>query len=82
MYRIIYIWLMRLRRNRVPEKNHQINLIMLYLCSKLLGASQMSGKIFMDGQVGDFLDQPASSSGCIEIIFAENAPIGNTEILH
>ena len=73
---------MKLWRQRIPEKNDQIHLIMLYLCADLLFSSQMSGKKFVDAQIGNLLDQTPGGACGIQIVFAQNPPVGDAEILH
>ena len=65
---IINIWLMRLRRQRIAQENQQIDLIVFDLCAELLGTSQMTRQIFMEGQIRNLLNQAACRSCRIEFI--------------
>ena len=67
---------MDLRRQRVPEKNNQIYLIVLNLRTYLLLSAQMTGKIFVYGKIGYFLNQSsrcAMQKFCISFFFASCA---------
>ena len=65
---IINIWLMRLRRQRIAQENQQIDLIVFDLCAELLGTSQMTRQIFMEGQIRNLLNQAACRSCRIEFM--------------
>ena len=58
---IAYIRLMGLGCQWIPQKDHQIDLVVFDLCTDLLFSSQMSSKIFVYIQVGDLFDQPYNS---------------------
>ena len=70
---IINIWLMRLRRQRIAQENQQIDLIVFDLCAELLGTSQMTRQIFMEGQIRNLLNQAACRSCRIEFMLAQDA---------
>ena len=73
---------MRLRRQRIAQENQQIDLIVFDLCAELLGTSQMTRQIFMEGQIRNLLNQAACRSCRIEFMLAQDAAICDTEVLH
>ena len=73
---------MGLRRQRVPQKDDKINLIILNLRPHLLLAAKMSGQIFMDIEIGYLLDQTACRRRGKYLMLAQYSPVGDTKILH
>ena len=59
---IAYIRLMGLGCQWIPQKDHQIDLVVFDLCTNLLLTAQMTRQIFVNVKVGDLFDQPAGSS--------------------
>ena len=55
---------------------------MLDLRAHLLFPSQMSRQIFVDVQIRNLFDEPSGRAGGIEAVLAQDAPVGDAEILH
>ena len=59
-YNIVYIRFMRFWSKRIPQKNHQINIIMFNLCPYLLFSAKMSCKIPVYAKVRYFDEQTST----------------------
>ena len=66
----------------IAQEYHQIDFILLNLRTDLLLSSEMARQVFVDIQIGGLLNEPAGRACRVKLVFAQNAPIGNAEILH
>ena len=66
---------------RIPQKNHEIQIVLFNLGTHLLNTSNVSSQIFADIQSSCLLDQTAGSSGCVESVLGEHSAVGDTQVL-
>ena len=65
---IVDVRLVALRGQGIAEKDDKVDFIVLDLRTDLLLPSEMSGEIFVNAQVSDFLNKPAGRSGSIKLM--------------
>ena len=76
------VGLMRLRGNRISEKQKQVYLVAGNARRYLLSAALHSAHISLYLQAGSFRNKLAGSAGSAEIISAEDAAVGYAELHH
>ena len=78
----IYLGFIRMRRNRISQENHQVNIIIDNLCAHLLFAAQVRGKIFMHHQIGSLLHQTTGCACGVDIMLTQNMSVSDTKVFH
>ena len=80
--KIHIIRLVRLRIDRISEKQKHIYFIAGDLCADLLTAALRAGKKFNDLQSGSFRNDLSGCTGSVKIVAAENAAVSDAKLYH
>ena len=78
----IDIGLMPFCSQRIPQKDDQVDLIVLDLGPDLLHAAQMSGQHLMDLEIGDLFNQSSCRTGRAYLVLCQDPSVCDAKILH